>query len=290
MNGQPRPALVIFWTCVGVVIAALIVFGLAQRDVVISADVTDEGTRPDFSISATPSPTPVASPSATARTSPSPSATPLPTTVAAPTRIRIPAIDVDAKILPVGIEDGGAIEIPADITKVGWYKLGVPPGADRGSAVIVGHRDGRAQGRGAFYWVGNLNEGDKVYVTNSAGDVLPYRVVSREFITKKRLPYEELFAIDGDPRLTLLSCGGYYDRNNGGYQDNVVVTAVPLFDPLVVTTSSAVAAGPSPGASGSSSAPAGRRQPVEVTAPQAGTVVSTPVPLGGGRPVSTASS
>ena len=35
-------------------------------------------------------------------------------------------------------------------------------------------------------------------------------------------------AIEGDPRLTLISCGGYYDRANGGYQDNVVVTAVPV--------------------------------------------------------------
>ena len=58
--------------------------------------------------------------------------------------------------------------------------------------------------------------------------MLRYRVVSRELISKKRLPLEELFAIDGPARLTLISCGGYYDHDNGGYQDNVVVTAIPL--------------------------------------------------------------
>ena len=69
-------------------------------------------------------------------------------------------------------------------------------------------------------------------VKTSAGDELPYEVVARESILKKRLPYEELFAVDGPPRLTLISCGGYYDPNNGGYQDNVVVTAVPMFEPI----------------------------------------------------------
>ena len=139
----------------------------------------------------------------------------------------------DTKIFPVGLDKNKAIEIPEDIRYVGWYELGVPPGVDRGSAVLVAHRDGREQGRGVFYFLGNLDVGDKVVVKTSAGEELPYKVVSRESILKKRLPYEELFAVDGDPRLTLISCGGYYDPDNGGYQDNVVVTAVPMFDPIV---------------------------------------------------------
>jgi LPXTG-site transpeptidase (sortase) family protein len=105
--------------------------------------------------------------------------------------------------------------------------LGVPPGASQGSAVLVAHRDGRVQGHGVFYDLGNLDVGNRVVVTAADGTRLLYKVVSRELIAKKRLPYEELFAIDGPPRLTLISCGGYYDRNNGGYQDNVVVTAIP---------------------------------------------------------------
>lgn len=32
-------------------------------------------------------------------------------------------------------------------------------------------------------------------------------------------------------RLTLISCGGVYDPDRGGYQDNVVVTAVPETPP-----------------------------------------------------------
>jgi hypothetical protein len=30
--------------------------------------------------------------------------------------------------------------------------------------------------------------------------------------------------------LTLISCGGYYDPADGGYQDNIVISAVPVAD------------------------------------------------------------
>jgi LPXTG-site transpeptidase (sortase) family protein len=205
--------------------------------------------------------------------------------VAAPVRVSIPALDVNTKIFPVGLDKNDAIEIPEDIRYVGWYDLGVPPGVDRGSAVLVAHRDGRVQGRGVFYSLGTLDVGDKVIVKTTAGDELPYEVVARESILKKRLPYEELFAVDGPPRLTLISCGGFYDPNNGGYQDNVVVTAVPLFDPIP-TDPIETASSPSPSGTGSATESAGATTaattaegPVSVSAPEAATIVETSQPV-----------
>lgn len=145
-----------------------------------------------------------------------------------PTFVRIPAIDVATSIVPVGIRRDGAIAIPEDVSLVGWYRLGVPPGADRGSAVLVAHRDGRGQGPGVFYDLGSLEVGDGLTVDTGSGAGLAYRVVARESIRKRRLPYQELFSAEGSPRLTLISCGGYYDPDRGGYQDNIVVTAVPV--------------------------------------------------------------
>ena len=143
-----------------------------------------------------------------------------------PVRVKIPRLAVDAVVLPVGLDAANVVEVPSDIRVVGWYKLGVPPGAYRGSAVLVGHRDGRAQGRGVFYDLGLLDVGDRIAVSGESNESLNFRVVARESIDKKRVPYEELFAVDGPPRLTLISCGGFYDVQNGGYQENVVVTAV----------------------------------------------------------------
>jgi LPXTG-site transpeptidase (sortase) family protein len=220
-----------------VLIASLLVlavgFGaliVSQRQEQEQADIPTVGSRDLASLAAAASPSPTMSsalPSATGSASPSPSQASSPPVLSAPVRVRIPQIGVKAEVLPVGLDKAKAVAIPEDIMKVGWYELGVPPGASQGSAVLVAHRDGRVQGHGVFYNLGQLGLGDKVFITTSAGEKLSYKVVSRELISKKRLPLEELFAIDGPPRLTLISCGGYYDRNNGGYQDNVVVTAVP---------------------------------------------------------------
>ena len=213
-------------------VVGVAVIGWTQWQAFEEANVATVGSRPAVSASAS-----VASPSASSpepspsvtRPAPTPSATPTPmvTVYSVPRRVRIPAIDVATRVVPVGIDENEALEVPEDVRLVGWYDLGVPPGADRGSAVLVAHRDSRTQGRGVFYDLGRLDVGDSLTVRNDAGEDLRYSVVSRESIRKKRLPYEELFAIDGPPRLTLISCGGYYDPNNGGYQDNVVVTAVP---------------------------------------------------------------
>ncbi len=146
--------------------------------------------------------------------------------VPVPVRLFIPTLDIDARVLPVGLDSARAVEVPVDVRRAGWYELGVPPGASRGSAVIVGHRDGPSQQHGVFYDLGELEIGAVVRVTNSAGGQLQYTVIAREFISKKRLPFDELFAVDGSPRLTLVSCGGFYDPANGGYQENVVVTAI----------------------------------------------------------------
>ena len=71
-----------------------------------------------------------------------------------------------------------------------------------------------------------LDLDDKLAVTTETGERLRYRVISRESVSKSAVPMGELFAVDGEPVLTLITCGGYYDRENGGYQDNVIVSAV----------------------------------------------------------------
>lgn len=212
----------------------LAVIGWTQWQAYQEANVATVGSRPSSSapVSVSPSARPSVSASdgpspETGTSSPSASSTPSEATYPVPRRVRIPDISVETRVVPVGIDENDALEVPDDVRLVGWYDLGVPPGADRGSAVLVAHRDSRTQGHGVFYDLGQLNVGDPVVVRNDAGERLRYTVVSRESILKKRLPYEELFAVDGPPRLTLISCGGYYDPDNGGYQDNVVVTAVP---------------------------------------------------------------
>ena len=94
--------------------------------------------------------------------------------------------------------------------------------------MLSGHVDDRVQGRGAFYQLSDLAVGDPVQVDLADGTVLDYRIDTVERINKDELPLDELFARDGAPVLTLVTCGGDFDRETRSYRENVVVTAVPI--------------------------------------------------------------
>ncbi|MBU6244177.1 MAG: class F sortase [Actinomycetales bacterium] len=147
-----------------------------------------------------------------------------------PASVRIDDLRIDAPVIPVGLVDGNVLEIPKDIQRVGWYEYGPRPGSPAGSSVLVAHRDGTTQGRGVFFALDALDVGARVEVVTSTGLTLPYRVVAVEGIQKAKFQadIEEFFASDGPPRLTLITCGGAYEPGQGGYQANVIVTAVPV--------------------------------------------------------------
>jgi hypothetical protein len=69
--------------------------------------------------------------------------------------------------------------------------------------------------------------GSEVSVTDQAGTVHRYVVAERFQVDKDELPIEEIFVADGPPGLTLITCGGVFDRGARSYEDNIVVRAVP---------------------------------------------------------------
>jgi len=146
----------------------------------------------------------------------------------APVSVAIDELGVRAPVDPVGIYEDGSVEIPEDVSRVGWYRFGSDPAQGEGSTVIVGHRDGFDQGAGAFYSIAGLDMGDAIEVELADGSLRDYEVVAREVVAKNLLPTSDLFAENGPERLTLISCIGYFDRDGDGYRENVVVTAVPL--------------------------------------------------------------
>ena len=146
----------------------------------------------------------------------------------APVSVAIDELGVRAPVDPVGIYEDGSVEIPEDVSRVGWYRFGSDPAQGEGSTVIVGHRDGFDQGAGAFYSIAGLDIGDAIEVELADGSLREYEVVAREVVAKNLLPTSDLFAENGPERLTLISCIGYFDRDGDGYRENVVVTAVPV--------------------------------------------------------------
>lgn len=146
---------------------------------------------------------------------------------AAPTAVAVAELGLSAPVVPVGVTPDGQAEVPPDGGTVGWYRFGPVPGAAMGSAVLIGHVD-TADGRlGQFAKLERTDPGDRVVVRRGADAVLTYRVTRVEAVPKGRLPTAEIFRRDGAPQLVLVTCGGAYDRAAGGYQANLIVTAVP---------------------------------------------------------------
>lgn len=165
--------------------------------------------------------------STTTTTAPSTTAAPtttVPTGPVDPTRIRIDAIGLDAPVVPVALQADGQMEVPP-AAEVGWYRLGPQPGAG-GSAVLAAHVDFGGE-RGAFFDLRSVPVGAEL-VIDGAGGPRRFLVTGREQIAKADIRLEEYFTAEGPARLALITCGGAFDRGIGHYQDNIVVTAVPV--------------------------------------------------------------
>lgn len=146
----------------------------------------------------------------------------------APVSLDVTSIGVDdAPIDPVAVESDGGMEIPVDIRRVGWYEYGPTPGEDEGSAVLTAHIDSREQGKGVFYDLDGLGDGDTIDVTMDDGSVRSFEVFETRQIPKVDLPTGDLFRREGAPVLALITCGGEFDPSSRHYLDNIVVLASP---------------------------------------------------------------
>lgn len=137
-----------------------------------------------------------------------------------PARVVIPAIDVDARLVRLGLAGDGSMQVP-DRGFAGWYVEGPRPGHD-GPAVIVAHVDSRA-GPDVFHRLGELRAGDEVQVFYDSGDEATFVVASSAQTPKDELPVADIWPLTNDRLLTLITCGGDFDRSVGHYRDNVIV-------------------------------------------------------------------
>lgn len=174
------------------------------------------------SATATALPTPAVEVPIAAAT-PSPARRPVP-----PIRVVAASIDVDVPVVPVGVEDGGFMELPADPAIGGWYRFGADPAASDGNVVISAHVDSPEYPIGPFSRLRDLAVGEVVEVTDAAGHTLRYAVQSVTYYPKADLPVDDLFARSGARNLVLITCGGEFDSRTGRYADNVVAIATPI--------------------------------------------------------------
>ncbi|GAA3351995.1 hypothetical protein GCM10020358_84170 [Amorphoplanes nipponensis] len=141
-----------------------------------------------------------------------------------PARVAIDRLRVAAPVDPVGTTRAGALDVPGDPDRLGWWIGSALPGDRRGTVLIAGHVDTAEDGAGALYRLETLPVGARIVVRAGDRDVA-YRVTARRSYAKSRLP-AALFRRDTGPLLALVTCGGAF--RDGAYDHNVVVYATPL--------------------------------------------------------------
>ncbi len=146
--------------------------------------------------------------------------------VRVPTTIAIERLGISqASIVDVGVADNGDMEIPG-ADDVGWYRFNASPG-DSGSSVLAAHISFNGS-PGVFRYLDESEVGDVVVIGYDDGSQTRFEIVEVAQYNKGDLPKHRVFAKTGDPVLTLITCGGDFNRSLRSYEDNVVAYAVPM--------------------------------------------------------------
>jgi hypothetical protein len=142
-----------------------------------------------------------------------------------PRHLTLPSLQVNAPIVPVGLQPGGDLTVPDDPHLLGWWQGGARPGSRQGSVVIDGHVDTAAHGPGALFTLRQLRPGDPVVLSTNHGSS-HYLIVALRSYPKATLP-AEVFTSTGPPRVVIITCGGAFDPTTRQYADNIIAYALP---------------------------------------------------------------
>jgi hypothetical protein len=155
----------------------------------------------------------------------------------APNSLIVPSVCIDGSIVGTTRQATGALLIPGDVHDVGLWNDGepllAPTGAvyPAGTTLLAGHVNYVGQGDGALFNLYRVQPGALVYATDASGRATLWRVVSAVSLLKADLPASVFAGTQGARRLVIVTCGGslsYIPGTGWTYDDNVVVTAVPL--------------------------------------------------------------
>jgi sortase family protein len=139
---------------------------------------------------------------------------------APPVQLLIADLNVHRAVEAVGVGRSGVIDVPVNAWNAGWYTGGPVPGAP-GDSVIEGHAGYPGQPM-IFGKLATLRPGAQVVVVLSDGSRQLFLVNSMSSVPVGTAPpgFAEPYGL---PRLTLITCNGYFDDNTYSYSSRLVV-------------------------------------------------------------------
>jgi hypothetical protein len=143
-----------------------------------------------------------------------------------PVSVDISAIGVHSRLLDLGLNPDGTMQVPSLITQASeaaWYQYSATPG-EIGSSVIEGHVDSYA-GPAVFFRLGALRPGEDIDVTLADGVTAIFRVTGVRKYVKDEFPSRMIYGAAQYAALRLITCGGDFDSSTGHYLSSTVVFA-----------------------------------------------------------------
>jgi len=161
---------------------------------------------------------------------PAATATPEPQANTSPfVKLAVPRVGIDAPIVVRGVKPDGAMQDPPGPKTVAWYNFSGRPGA-RGNIVMAGHVDYVNYGPAVFWRLRDLKEGDEILVYLEDGSVYRYQVVSLTYYNADDAPIAEIVGPTPYEAITLITCGGNFDRSVREYDKRLIVRGARVPD------------------------------------------------------------
>lgn len=151
----------------------------------------------------------------------------------APTRVRMPSIDLDAPVVPIGWKvttiDGQsqAIWDVPDGGRAGWHSTSMPLGVP-GNTVLNGHNTSKGE---VFRDLYKAEIGAQIFMEGEDGEIYAYRIGEKYILREAgqslsvRLENARYIQQTSDERLTLVTCHPY-----GSLANRLVLIAFPVTD------------------------------------------------------------
>jgi LPXTG-site transpeptidase (sortase) family protein len=136
--------------------------------------------------------------------------------------VSLPTFGVRAPIVKVGVDQGGHMVVPHNARDVAWLDQGPFPG-DTNNAVIAGHIS-YSRVAGSFSRLQQLRPGEVVTVELD-GKRWDFKVTWNCLFDRDTTLAAKIMGRTDVPSLTLISCGGVFDRAAGTHNKRVAVRA-----------------------------------------------------------------
>ena len=143
----------------------------------------------------------------------------IPARASPPVSVTVPAIGLSARVVPVGVDAAGRLQIPVP-SLAGWYERGPSPGA-QGAAVLVGHVD-NYQGPAVFYRLTGVRPGDRVQIVRADGSRANFVISKVTTVKKMSFPTQEVFGPTTHAAIRLITCTGPFDTTTHSYVDSLI--------------------------------------------------------------------